>query len=80
MTRKFSPQEIEQLSTYLDGQLPIREKMLLELRLRDDQELQKELEALAQTHLLLHALPKRRAPRSFALTPAMAAQRQTPPT
>jgi hypothetical protein len=77
MTRNFSPQEIEQLSTYLDGQLPVREKTLLELRLRDDPELQTELEALARTHLMLRALPKRRAPRSFALTPAMVARRQS---
>ena len=76
MTRKFTSQEIEQLSTYLDGQLPVREKTLLELLLRDDPELQTELEALARTHLMLRALPKRRAPRSFALTPAMVARRQ----
>lgn len=76
MTRKFTSQEIEQLSTYLDGQLPVREKTLLELLLRDDPELQTELEAMARTHLMLRALPKRRAPRSFALTPAMVARRQ----
>jgi anti-sigma factor RsiW len=62
-------QEIEQLSAYLDGQLPIREKMLLELRLRDEPELQAELESLAHTHLLLQSLPKRRAPRNFTLSP-----------
>jgi hypothetical protein len=75
MTSPISFQDIEQLSAYLDGQLPIREKMLLELRLRDNPELQTELEALAHTHLMLRSLPKRRAPRNFTLTPAMVQQR-----
>ena len=75
MTTKLTTQEVEQLSAYLDGQLPIREKMLLELRLRDEPDLQAELKALAQTHLALRSLPRRRAPRNFTLTPAMLPRR-----
>ena len=75
MTRTLTPQDVEQLSAYLDGQLPVREKMLLELRLRDDPALQEELKALAHTHLVLRSLPKRRAPRNFTLTPAMLTRR-----
>ncbi len=69
--KAFPPRDIEQLSAYLDNQLPLAQRARLEARLRSDPGLQVELEGLRRTRLMLRRLPHRRAPRNFTLTPAM---------
>lgn len=79
MKEKLSPKDIQTLSTYLDGKLGPWEKARLESRLKQQGDLQEELEALRQTRLMLQKLPRRRAPRNFTLSPATAPQRPVQP-
>lgn len=72
------PQELEQLSAYLDDELSPAERRQLETRLQQDPALAEELESLRQTVALVQQLPIRKAPRSFALTPAMLAEKPIP--
>jgi len=62
------------LSAYLDDQLAPHEKQALESRLQKDPALRAELESLRRTRALLRAVPQRKAPRSFALSPEQARQ------
>lgn len=64
--------DVEQLSAYLDGQLPPGEAARLENRLKTDPQLRSVAEDLRQSRGLLRQLPARRAPRNFTLTPQMA--------
>lgn len=64
--------DIEQLSAYLDGQLPPQEKARLEARLARDPQLHAVMDDLNQARAFLRQLPARRAPRNFTLTPKMA--------
>ncbi|MGC8855595.1 MAG: anti-sigma factor family protein [Anaerolineae bacterium] len=75
MTPTPSFRDIEQLSAYLDGQLPPGEVTRLESRLARDPQLRTVMDELAQSRALLRQLPARRAPRNFTLTPAMAGVR-----
>lgn len=70
----FTETEYELLSAYLDGELADDERAALELRLAADAALRAELNALRRTAELVKALPRLKAPRSFALTPAMIGQ------
>ncbi len=74
-----SSRDLEQLSTYLDGQLTPVERARLEARLVADPQLRLELDELRRTRSLLRRTPRRRAPRSFALTPKMAGLRPPVP-
>ncbi len=67
--------DLELLSSYLDNALGPAEMQRLEQRLQADPELQAALEALRATRDVLQQLPRRRAPRSFALSPRQVAQR-----
>lgn len=67
----FSEQEYQQLSEYIDGTLPAPERDALEARLRTDDALRAELDAVRDTVALVRGLPALKAPRDFALTPAM---------
>jgi anti-sigma factor RsiW len=71
--------DVEQLSTYLDGQLSGTERTRLEARVRSDPELAALLAELRQTRALLRQTPHRRAPRNFTLTPKMAGIRPPVP-
>lgn len=71
MTNRISPRDWEALSAYLDNQLGKQEYQQLETRLSAEGDLQKALDELRKTRQLLRSIPKYRAPRSFALTPAM---------
>jgi hypothetical protein len=73
--RMPSPRDVEILSSYLDNQLSTAERKRLETRLRQEPALLQELEALRRTRLMIRALPRRRAPRNFTLTPDMASAR-----
>lgn len=63
--------DVEQLSAYLDGQLPPADVKRLEARLTSDAYLRRALDELRSTRNVLRLLPRRRAPRSFALRPGM---------
>lgn len=71
MRTNVSDREYESLSAYMDGQLSPGEQRRLEERLRAQPELQVALDELQRTRTLLRQAPRRRAPRSFVLTPAM---------
>jgi hypothetical protein len=75
MNRDISSQVIQMLSEYLDGTLSTKERIQIEERLRSAPELQKELEELRRTRILLRHLPQKRAPRNFFITPAMLPQK-----
>jgi hypothetical protein len=61
---------LEALGAYLDNALTAAERERLEARLARDANLRAELEQLRTMKLQLRAMPRRRAPRSFALDPA----------
>lgn len=63
----------EQLSAYLDAQLPVAEQTALEADLARDAALWQRAASLRQTVALVQALPLREPPRNYLLTPAMVA-------
>ncbi len=63
--------DVEQLSAYVDGQLPPADVRRLEARLVKEADLRRALAELRTTRRLIRAMPLRRAPRSFALHPGM---------
>ncbi len=74
MNAPLTPQDWEFLSTYLDGQMSLVEQRRAREVLARRTELVSALEALRRTRAVLRAAPRRRAPRNFTLTPAMARQ------
>lgn len=73
MTR-ISPREWENLSAYLDEELPEKERTRLESRLKGNPELKAALEDLRRIRLVLRSQPRLRAHRNFTLTPEMVAK------
>ncbi len=69
---ELSPQNWQLLSAYLDGQISDREKALIEQRLQREPAWREGLETLRKTRSVLRAAPRRRAPRNFTLSPALA--------
>lgn len=65
------------LSAYLDGEITAREKEKLERRLSANPQLREKLNELKTTRAMIRSLPRKKAPRSFALTPEMVRQRKT---
>jgi len=63
--------EIEQLSSYLDGQLSPSESARLEARIASDPELASAFNDLRAARGILRKLPARKAPRNFTLTRQM---------
>ena len=63
--------EIEQLSSYLDGQLSSSESKRLEARIASDPELASAFNDLRAARGILRKLPARKAPRNFTLTRQM---------
>lgn len=78
MNAPLTPQDWEILSAYLDGQLTEAEQSRVRVLLERRPELREELEVLRRTRQVLRAAPRRRAPRNFTLTPAMARQIRPP--
>lgn len=70
---------LEALGAYLDNALTPAERERLEARLARDAGLRAELEQLRLMKLQLRAMPRRRAPRSFALDPALYARPKAQP-
>ncbi len=79
MKEKRPTQDWFLLSAYIDGELTAREKENLEQRLKSDVGLREELEKLSAARSLIRTLPRKKTPRSFALTPEMAARRKSMP-
>jgi hypothetical protein len=71
--------DVERLSAYLDGELSQAERARLESRFARDAGLSAALDELRTTRALLRRTPRRRAPRSFTLTPKMAGLRPPQP-
>ena len=63
--------DVDQLSSYLDGQLSPSDSARLKTRLASDPALASALDAMRESRSLLRRMPKRRAPRNFLLTPKM---------
>jgi hypothetical protein len=76
MNTPLSSNDWEALSAYLDGQLSERDRNRLQQRMAADPELQRALEGLRQTKIILRSAPRRRAPRNFTLTKQMVPQRR----
>jgi len=79
MSNKRNPQDWQLLSAYMDGALPPRQRASLEARLDAEPDLMHDLLQLQQTRRILRSIPHKRAPRSFALTPAMVAKSRRMP-
>ncbi len=76
MKTQLSPQDWQQLSAYLDGQLSANDKTRLETRLRAQTSLRNGLEEISRTRTLLRSVPRRKVPHNFTLTRAMAAEQE----
>lgn len=63
---KPSPEQLEQLSAYLDGELPPSERAMVERQLAGDAELRRELESMRRAVDAVRALPRERAPTGLA--------------
>ncbi len=74
MKLNYSPKDWQLLSNYLDGQLTNREVSIVETRLNSEPQLKQTLMEMQQTRYLLQHAKKVSVPRSFTLTPEMAAQ------
>jgi hypothetical protein len=67
MKAQVTLNEWELLSAYLDGQVTVREREMLERRLDSNPELKRALESMRNTRSLLRNLPRKRVPRHFTL-------------
>lgn len=72
MNNKYSQQDWQLISAYLDGQLSPKDKTHLEMRLQKDTLLQQAFSDLHQTKLLLKQAKTLKAPRNFTITEAQA--------
>jgi hypothetical protein len=65
------PDDLEQLSDFIDGRLSGIERTEFEKRLANEPTLRAELESLQATVKLLREMPRLKAPRNFTLDPAV---------
>jgi anti-sigma factor RsiW len=79
MKKNLSSRDLTQLSAYLDGELSASASAKMKSRLARDPNLAAALDDLRDTKNILRRIPKRRAPRSFALSPQMVAARPPVP-
>lgn len=71
LRKSAAEKDQEAITAYLDGALSDRETAAFELRLRDDADLQREVDAQRGVKLILARTPRLRAPRNFVLDPAV---------
>lgn len=71
MSVNLSPNEWNNLSLYLDNALDVRQREALKKQLQTNPELRAGLTELRQVKTILKHAPRRRAPRSFVLSPGM---------
>ncbi len=76
MKSQISPQDYERLSAFLDGELKGAAGREFQARLEVDPGLKAALEDLRNLRALVREMPRRRAPRSFTLTPEMVKARK----
>ncbi len=76
MTDRISPEDWEILSAYLDGQASVKEQEKLKQKLAAEPEMQRALEELQRTKMVLRSAPRRRVPHNFTLSPSMVPQRR----
>lgn len=76
MTKRISDRDWQDLSAYLDNQLPKGQAYRLEQRLHERPELRAALDELRKTQILLRNQPRLRPRRNFTLTPQMVGNRQ----
>jgi hypothetical protein len=69
MNDRYLDKEINLISAYIDAQLSPAETEKVKARLQTDPQLNQLFRDLSYTHKLLQALPHKRAPRNFTLTP-----------
>lgn len=74
MRTQITNQDYEKISAYLDGQLSARERQRFESVLQTRPDLKNEVDDLRRMKASFGSLPKKKAPRSFMLTPAMVGQ------
>jgi len=72
MNTKYSPQDWQRISEYLDGQLSPQEKSRLEARFQTEPDLNMAYLELRQTKILLKSAKYLKSPRSFTITEAQA--------
>ncbi len=75
---KLSNRDWVQLSSYLDGEMNLRELNRTEERLKKEPALQLALEELRQTKITLQKTPTLRVPHNFILTPMMVGIKVSP--
>ncbi len=68
MKNQINSRDYELISAYLDNQLSSKDHAFFEERLKADPELQKELNEMSATRLMLRSLPQRRSPRNYFVT------------
>ena len=79
MTPIRSIRDAEELSAYLDNQLPVADRSRLEARLASETQLNDILKDLQEARALLKKTPLQRVPRNFYLTAKMAGVRPPMP-
>jgi hypothetical protein len=68
---QLSPKEWQLISAYLDDQVSPRERIQIEKRLASEDAFRQAMQSLRQTRAVIRAMPRRRVPRNFTLTPEM---------
>ena len=77
MKDQLSTRDYELISAYMDNQLSKKDRALFEARLNAEPELRKELHEITTTRILVHSLPKLRAPRNYYIKAAPVQVRHT---
>ncbi len=72
----LSDRDYEQICAYLDNEMAQDERRRFMLRLQKDTELQKALEAIRRTRLILRSQPLMRAPRNYTLSLQLAEKKR----
>jgi hypothetical protein len=73
----LSTRDYELISAYMDNQLSDKDRAQFEARLNADPELRKELDEISKTRMMIHNLPKLRAPRNYYIKPEIVPVRPT---
>ncbi len=76
MNDRISPEDWEILSAYLDGQASVKEQEKIKQKLATEPDLQRALDELQRTKMVLRSAPRRRVPHNFTLSPSMVPQRK----
>ena len=70
MNNQLTARDYELISAYLDNQLSSKEREQFEARLKTEPALQKELQEINKTRMILRTLPKLKAPRNYYIKAA----------